>query len=67
MSETEIVEGGLRTVKEAQAYTRLGRTTLYGLMERRELEFVKIGRRRLIPHRALVELAGRGLVARSEA
>jgi excisionase family DNA binding protein len=65
MSATEIVEGGLRTIEEAQQFTRLGRSTLYGLMAKRELEFVKIGRRRLIPQRALVELAERGMVART--
>jgi len=37
--------------------------TLYLLMERGELAYTVIGRRRLIPHRALIELAARGLVA----
>lgn len=61
----EIVGEGLRTVEEAREYTRLSRSALYSLMERGELAYTKIGRRRLIPHRALVELAQRGLVVRS--
>jgi excisionase family DNA binding protein len=60
-----LVEGGLRTIEEARQYTRLSRSALYSLMERGELVYTKIGRRRLIPHRALVELAQRGLVMRS--
>jgi excisionase family DNA binding protein len=60
-----MVEGGLRTVEEAREYTRLSRSALYALMERGELAYTKIGRRRLIPHRALVELARRGLVVRA--
>jgi excisionase family DNA binding protein len=60
----EIVEAGLRTVEEAKEYTRLSRSALYALMERGELTYTKIGRRRLIPHMALVELAQRGLVMR---
>jgi excisionase family DNA binding protein len=58
-------EDGLRTVVEAQEFTRLSRTSLYALMDRGELAFAKIGRRRLIPYRALVELVERGLVIRS--
>jgi excisionase family DNA binding protein len=57
-----VVEDGLRTVEEARAYTRLSRSALYALMERGELAYTKIGRRRLIPHRALLDLAQRGLV-----
>ena len=36
---------------------RLGRSTLYGLMERGDLPYACIGTRRLIPRRALVDLA----------
>lgn len=57
-----LVEAGLRTVEEARQYTRLSRSALYQLMESGQLQYTKIGRRRLIPHRALIELAARGLV-----
>jgi excisionase family DNA binding protein len=53
---------GLRTVEEAREYTRLSRSALYTLMNAGSLQYTKIGRRRLIPYRALVELAARGLV-----
>jgi excisionase family DNA binding protein len=59
-----LVEAGLRTIEEAQEYSRLSRSSLYNLMETGQLVYTKIGRRRLIPFRALVELAQRGLVAR---
>jgi excisionase family DNA binding protein len=63
---TNLLDEGLRTVEEGQEFTRLSRATLYSLMERGALSYVKIGRRRLIPHRALIELAQRGLVVGSE-
>ena len=59
-----LVDGGLQTIGEATAFTRLSRSALYGLMDRGELVYVKIGRRRLIPKHALVDLAQRGLVVR---
>jgi excisionase family DNA binding protein len=62
---TEMVADGLRTIPEAQTFTRLSRAAIYALMDRGELAYTRIGRRRLIPHRALVELAQRGLVART--
>jgi excisionase family DNA binding protein len=61
---SELVESGLRTIEEARAFTRLSRSALYGLMERGELPYVKLGRRRLVPQRALLALAERGLVMR---
>jgi excisionase family DNA binding protein len=59
---TELVADGLNTITEAQEFTRLSRSDLYARMERGELPYVKLGRRRLIPRRALAELAGRHLV-----
>ncbi len=54
--------GGWRTIPEAVAYTRLSRSTLYGLMDRNQLAYTRVGRRRLIPMAALVELCSRNLV-----
>ena len=63
MTDTDaaLVEDGLVTVSEAAAFLRLSRSNLYLLMERGELPFVKLGRSRRIPKRALIELAARGL------
>jgi excisionase family DNA binding protein len=61
-----VVEGGLLTVAEAQEFSRLSRSDLYARMERGELSYVKLGRRRLIPRRALLEMVKKGLVVRRE-
>lgn len=61
-ASADMVEGGLRTIDEARAYTRLSRSTLYALMNQGDLPYVRIGSRRLIPFLALVELARRGFV-----
>ncbi len=56
-----LVADGLMTVKEAAEFLRLSPSRLYVLMVGGELAFVKLGRSRRIPRRALVELAARGL------
>ncbi len=56
-----LVADGLMTVKEAAEFLRLSRSSVYALMDHGELAFVKLGRRRRIPRRALVELAASGL------
>jgi excisionase family DNA binding protein len=53
----ELVSDGLVTVPEAAAFLRLSRSTLYALMERGDLPYVRIGAARRIPKRALVALA----------
>ena len=58
---TDLVADGLVTVREAAGFLRLSRSTVYALMDRGELPFVKLGRSRRIPRRALVELAAREL------
>ncbi len=55
--DTALVEDGLLTVREAAAFLRLSRSNLYALMERGELPFVKLGRSRRIPRRAVIALA----------
>ncbi len=57
----ELVADGLLTVREAAAFLRISRSSLYATMDRGELAFVKLGRSRRIPRRALVELAASGL------
>lgn len=60
--ESSLVQDGNITVAEACAFTRLSRSELYSLMSRGELSFVKIGRRRLLPRRAVLALMRRHLV-----
>ena len=57
--EADLVADGLMTVQEAAGFLRLSRSTVYTIMDRGELPFVKLGRSRRIPRRALVELAAR--------
>ncbi len=52
-----LVGDGLLTVSEATAFLRLSRSTLYTLMDAGELAYVRIGRSRRIPRRALIDLA----------
>ena len=58
---TDVVADGLLTVLEAAEFLRLSRSAIYLLMDRGELAFVKLGRSRRIPRRAVVALAARGL------
>jgi hypothetical protein len=44
-----LVSDGLVTIREAQTFLRLGRSTLYALMERGELLYVLLGRARRMP------------------
>ncbi len=56
-----LVADGLMTVREAAEFLRLSRSSVYALMDHGELAFVKLGRSRRIPRRAIVELAASGL------
>lgn len=62
MDPQALVADGLLTVREAEAFIRLKRSTLYRLMDAGRLPYVKLGGARRIPRRALVELAARHLV-----
>jgi excisionase family DNA binding protein len=61
-----IVADGLCSVPDAAQFTGLSRSTLYGLMDKGEIPFCKIGKNRRIPRAALVELAAKSLVGVSE-
>jgi excisionase family DNA binding protein len=56
------VADGLATIEEAMEFVRVSRATIYALMDRGQLTYTKIGRRRLIPRQALIQLAEGGLV-----
>lgn len=53
----EMLADGLMTVKEAASFLRLGVSTVYEQMDAGRLGYVKIGRARRIPKRAVIELA----------
>jgi excisionase family DNA binding protein len=53
---------GLASVREAEEYLRLSRATIYDLMGKGQLRFVRIGSARRIPWAALDELAEKGTV-----
>lgn len=52
-----VMAEGLMDVAEAGEFLGVSRMTLYRLMDAGKLGYVKIGRARRIPKRALVELA----------
>jgi excisionase family DNA binding protein len=66
-SLASLVADGFVRVPEAVRFMALSRATLYALMESGDLPFCKIGRARLIPRKALAELAERSLVSGSKA
>lgn len=57
MTPDELLADGLLTIREAAKFLAVGRSTLYVEMDAGRLAYVKIGRARRIPRRAIVELA----------
>jgi excisionase family DNA binding protein len=55
-SASDVLGDGTLTIEQAIAFSGLPRTNLYEFMGRGELVYTKVGKRRLIPKRALVEL-----------
>jgi excisionase family DNA binding protein len=58
----KLVEQGSIDVPEACRLTGLGRTFLYSLMERGQVRFCKVGKRRLIPRSEITRLLAESLV-----
>jgi excisionase family DNA binding protein len=58
---TDILAEGLMTVMEAVAFLRISRSWLYQAMDAGHLPFVRLGRTRRIPRRAILELAAANL------
>jgi hypothetical protein len=56
-----IVDEGLMTVDEAMGFTRLSRTDLYDRMNRGQLAYCKLGKRRMIPRLALLSMVRESL------
>jgi excisionase family DNA binding protein len=59
-----LVSEGLCRVGEAARFLGVSRSTLYQLMDRGELPYVKLGKARRIPRNGLVELAAKSVVRR---
>jgi excisionase family DNA binding protein len=59
-----LVADGMLTVDQAREFLALSRSTIYELMESGKLPYVKFGRSRRIPRRALIAAAAGALVAR---
>ncbi|MGC9543614.1 helix-turn-helix domain-containing protein [Streptomyces sp. UG1] len=55
------------TVEEAIEASGIGRTTMFGLIKRGELESIKIGRRRYVPVAALDDFLSRLRAEQNEA
>jgi excisionase family DNA binding protein len=53
---------GLDRITEVSAFLKISRSQVYALMGKGDLPFVRIGRSRRVPHRAVVRLAARNLV-----
>jgi excisionase family DNA binding protein len=62
IEKVELLSGGALTVSQAVKEFAIGRTVIYELMGRGELAYSQVGRRRLIPRRALMEYLARALV-----
>jgi excisionase family DNA binding protein len=61
-----LVEEGLARIRDAAQFLGVSVAQLYVFMGRGDLPFVKLGKSRRIPRRALIELAARNLIARRE-
>ena len=57
MTDGELFADGLMTVAGAAAFLSVSRTTVYELMERGELQYVRLGRARRVPKRSVIALA----------
>jgi excisionase family DNA binding protein len=60
-SPQDLVTDGLMRVVEAAQFLSVGRSTVYQLMDKGELPFVKLGASRRIPKRAVLNLASTNL------
>ncbi len=58
----ELLADGLDRIADAARFLKVSTSTIYALLGSGALPSTRIGRARRIPHRAVVELAARGLV-----
>lgn len=57
-----LVEDGLDRVPDGAKFLGISVAHLYALMERHEIPYVKFGKSRRIPRRALIEFAMKNLI-----
>ena len=62
INQPRLMKDGLAKIPEAMAFLGVSRATIYDLCESGDLPWVKLGRSRRIPRRALEQLAQRNLV-----
>ena len=62
----DLIVEGLATVDEASKYLRIGRSWLYQAMDSGRLAYVKLGKARRIPWRAIKQLARDSMVGASD-
>jgi excisionase family DNA binding protein len=53
VEENDLLEDGAMPIKDAVAWSGIGRSRLYVAMANGDLPFVRVGERRLIPKRGL--------------
>jgi excisionase family DNA binding protein len=63
LHDGEVTAEGFYTIKEAMAFLRLSRSSLYALMDEGRLPYAKIGKSRRVPVLALKEFAAKSMVA----
>jgi len=56
MNSTETLADGAMTLQKASEFSGIGRTKLFQLIREGTLPVLKVGRRTLVPRKALVEL-----------
>jgi excisionase family DNA binding protein len=61
-TEEQLLEGGFDRVANISKYLKISTAQVYVLMATRQLPFVRIGRCRRVPHRAVVAFAARNMV-----
>lgn len=66
MNAIQLLGDGTVGIDDAIKFTGMKRTLLYDLMTKGELQYVKVGARRLIPRKALVGLLASRLNSVSE-
>lgn len=56
-ADLEVVADGLLTIEDAMQFLAVSRATVYAIMDAGHLAYVKVGRCRRIPRKALVAYA----------
>ena len=62
VKDAELMADGLDRIPEAAHFLKVSTTTVYHLMAQGRLPYVKLGKSRRIPHKAVIELAATSLV-----